>query len=130
MAIPGLLRGHSGSVLAGLSNRRQESRIRRDRKKRAVGVALSSIRVLCQSEHRLIFLYLNRVYYGSGAYGIEAASLVYFGKPTRSLSLHEAALLVQSLPSPSRWNVRANPVTAEKRAQALLEEMVKFRFIS
>src|SRR3954470_5456120 len=71
----------------------------------------------------ILFLYLNRVYFGSGAYGIEAASRVFFGKPAQHLGLTESALLIQALPAPSNWNLRKNQNLASTRAASLLATM-------
>src|SRR5665811_1761227 len=54
------------------------------------------------SKTQILELYLNRVYFGSGSYGIEQASLHYFGKSARHMSLPEAALLAGLVKSPSR----------------------------
>ena len=78
----------------------------------------------------ILFLYLNRVYFGSGAYGIEAASRVFFGKPAQHLSLAESVLLIQALPAPSNWNVRRSTTLARTRAKSLLATMQELGFIT
>ena len=79
---------------------------------------------------QILFLYLNRVYFGAGAYGIEAAARVFFDKPARDLNLQEAAALIQALNAPSRRNLFADPATARKRARALIERAVALEFIA
>ena len=55
------------------------------------------------TKRQILALYLNRVYFGAGAYGIEAAAQRYFNKPASKLNLGEAALLAGMLKAPSRW---------------------------
>src|SRR5581483_3091962 len=64
------------------------------------------------TKSEILELYLNRVYFGSGAYGVEAASQRYFGKPARQLTLAEAAMLGGLVKSPSRLAPLRNPVCA------------------
>src|SRR5207245_2374083 len=72
---------------------------------------------------QILDLYLNRVYFGSGAYGVEAAAQRYFGKSARQVSLAEAALLAGLVKSPSRLAPTRNPDGAERRAQIVLAAM-------
>ena len=65
---------------------------------------------------QILELYLNRVYFGSGAYGVEAAAQRYFGKSARQLTLPEAAMLAGLVQSPSRLAPNHNPDGAERRA--------------
>src|SRR5437899_4396880 len=67
------------------------------------------------SKNRILALYLNRVYFGSGAYGIEPAARRYFGNPARKLTLYEAAMLIGLLPAPSLMNPLHDPDRAERR---------------
>ena len=69
------------------------------------------------SKDEILELYLNRVYFGSGAYGVEAASQRYFGKPAKNVTLAEAAMLAGLVKSPSRLAPNRNPEGAEKRAR-------------
>src|SRR4051812_16456161 len=78
----------------------------------------------------ILFLYLNRVYFGSGAYGIEAASRVFFGKPAQHLGLAESALLIQALPAPSNWNIHKDAKLAWTRARGLPAAMQELGFIT
>jgi penicillin-binding protein 1A len=72
---------------------------------------------------QILELYLNRVYFGAGAYGVEAAAQRYFGKSARSVTLAEAALLAGLVKSPSRLAPTKNFDGAEERAQLVLAAM-------
>ena len=82
------------------------------------------------SKIQIIELYLNRVYFGAGAYGIEAASQRYFAKSARNLSLGEAAILAGLLKAPSRLSPATNPEGAAKRARVVLNAMAEEGYIS
>jgi penicillin-binding protein 1A len=82
------------------------------------------------SKTQILELYLNRVYFGSGAYGIEQASQRYFGKSARQMSLPEAALLAGLVKSPSRLAPTRNFDGAEQRAQTVLAAMAELGFIT
>ncbi|WP_375413660.1 transglycosylase domain-containing protein [uncultured Bradyrhizobium sp.] len=82
------------------------------------------------SKTEILELYLNRVYFGSGAYGVEAAAQKYFGKPARSVTVAEAAMLAGLVKSPSRLAPNRNPEGAEKRAQTVLAAMADAKFIT
>src|SRR5580704_12727633 len=76
------------------------------------------------SKKQILALYLNRVNFGGGAFGIEAASQRYFNKPAANLTLGEAALLAATMKGPSRYNPAANSDRAAKRATVVLNAMV------
>jgi penicillin-binding protein 1A len=82
------------------------------------------------SKNEILELYLNRVYFGSGAYGVEAAAQRYFGKSAKNVTLSEAAMLAGLVKSPSRLAPNRNPEGAEKRAQIVLTAMADAKFIS
>jgi len=82
------------------------------------------------SKNEILELYLNRVYFGSGAYGVEAAAQKYFGKSAKNVSLSEAAMLAGLVKSPSRLAPNRNPEGAEKRAQTVLTAMADVKFIT
>jgi penicillin-binding protein 1A len=82
------------------------------------------------SKNEILELYLNRVYFGSGAYGVEAAAQRYFGKPAKSVTVAEAAMLAGLVKSPSRLAPNRNPEGAEKRAQTVLTAMADAKFIT
>ena len=82
------------------------------------------------SKTQILELYLNRVYFGAGAYGIEQASLRYFGKSARQMNVAEAAMLAGLVKSPSRLAPTRNFNAAEKRARIVLASMAELGFIS
>ncbi|MBX9699409.1 MAG: PBP1A family penicillin-binding protein [Acetobacteraceae bacterium] len=77
------------------------------------------------SKDQLLEIYLNRVYLGAGAYGVDAAARLYFGVPARRVSLWQAALLAGLPKAPSRLNPRASPDLAMARVAEVLEAMVE-----
>lgn len=82
------------------------------------------------SKDEILSAYLNRVYFGAGAYGIDAAAKIYFNKSARELNVHEAATLAGMLRAPSRYSPLSNPNQAEARAQVVLGAMADAGFIS
>lgn len=74
---------------------------------------------------QILELYLNRVYFGSGAYGVEAAAQRYFGKPARAVTLAEAAVLAGLVQAPSRLAPSRNPKGAADRAALVLAAMAR-----
>ncbi len=76
------------------------------------------------SKDQLMEIYLNRVYLGAGAYGVDAAARLFFGVPARRLQLWQSALLAGLPKAPSRLNPRASPDLAVARASEVLEAMV------
>lgn len=75
------------------------------------------------SKEEILALYLNRVYFGAGAYGIEAASQRYFDKSAKDLTVGEAALLAGLLKAPSRYSPVSEHERAAARATVVLDEM-------
>lgn len=75
------------------------------------------------SKDQILEMYLNRVYFGSGAYGVEAASRRYFGVSAKDVSLSQAAILAGLLKAPSRLSPARDPQAAEDRAQIVLGAM-------
>jgi penicillin-binding protein 1A len=82
------------------------------------------------SKDKILDLYLNRVYFGSGAYGVEAAARRYFGKSARNVTLAEAAMLAGLVQSPSRLAPNHNLKGAQARAKVVLAAMVDAKFIT
>src|SRR6266702_4754645 len=82
------------------------------------------------SKNEILELYLNRVYFGSGAYGVEAASQRYFGKSAKNVTIAEAAMLAGLVKSPSRLAPNRNPEGAEARAQTVLTAMADAKLIT
>ena len=77
------------------------------------------------SKKQILELYLNRIYLGSGAYGVDGAARVYFGKSARDVSLSEAAMLATLTTAPSVFSPRRDLAAAQNRASLVLHEMVK-----
>jgi penicillin-binding protein 1A len=82
------------------------------------------------SKDQILTIYLNRVYFGAGTYGIEAAAQRYFGKSARSLTLYESALLAGLLKAPSRFSPARDGDLASRRAEQVLANMVDAEFIT
>ncbi len=82
------------------------------------------------SKTQILELYLNRVYFGSGAYGIEQASLHYFGKSARQIGVAEAAMLAGLVKSPTRLAPTRDFDAAEQRAKIVLAAMTELHFIN
>ncbi len=77
------------------------------------------------SRDEILGIYLNRVYLGAGAYGVDAAARLYFGVPAEKLTLAEAAILAGLPKAPSSFNPLANPQAAAARAQDVLQAMLE-----
>lgn len=93
---------------------------------RKIREAILALRLSRQySKDQILQFYLNEVYYGNMAYGIEEAARSYFGKPATELQLGEAALLAGLVQSPTDLNPFANPEGAKRRQRIVLEQMVK-----
>ncbi|GAB4518236.1 MAG: transglycosylase domain-containing protein [Parvularculaceae bacterium] len=82
------------------------------------------------TKDQILTLYLNRVYFGGGAYGIEAAARVYFGKPAAELTIGEAAVLAGLLKAPSRYTPRVRPEDAAARGTYVLDAMAEIGAIT
>lgn len=81
------------------------------------------------SKQQILTLYCNLMFFGQGYYGVEAASLGYFGKPSRDLEVHEAALLAGLLQRPSDFNPVRYPDRALQRRNYVLRRMLEERFL-
>jgi penicillin-binding protein 1A len=75
------------------------------------------------TKDEILELYLNQVYFGSGAYGAESAAKIFFGKSVKDLSLAECALVAGMPKSPSRYSPMINPDLAIKRRNTVLKQM-------
>lgn len=101
---------------------------------RTVRRKLQEIRLALALEERLgkeevLELYLNRVYLGERAYGVQAAARTYFGKPASELTVQEAALLAALPKAPSRLAPTENLAAARARAEEVLQAMLDAGFI-
>jgi penicillin-binding protein 1A len=79
---------------------------------------------------QILTIYLNRVYFGQGAYGVDAAARRYFNKPATQVTTYEAAMLAGLLKAPSRYNPMSNPDLAAGRAAQVLQSMVEAGWLS
>src|SRR5262249_2695045 len=75
------------------------------------------------SKERILDLYLNKIYFGDGLYGVEVASRGYFGKHAKELTLDEAALIAGLIQSPSRFSPTVNLPRARARRNVVLQAM-------
>ena len=82
------------------------------------------------SKNEILTLYFNQIYFGHGAYGVEAASEFYFNKHVQDLNLAECAMLAGLPQSPNRLSPIKNPRAARKRQEHVLENMVKLHMVS
>jgi len=83
------------------------------------------------SKDDILDLYLNSVYYGEGAFGIESAAKTYFGTDAAHLDLAQSAMLIGLLPAPSAYNpISGNPVYAKERQATVLARMVDNKVIT
>src|SRR5467141_3382245 len=82
------------------------------------------------TKQQILELYLNRIYFGSGCYGVETASQAYFGKSAAKLNLSEAAILAGLIRSPNRFSPLKNPEGAALQRNAVLDRMTELKKIS
>lgn len=82
------------------------------------------------TKDEILALYLNTVYFGSGAYGVEAAARTYFAKPASQLTLPESATLIATLKNPTAYNPAKNPAGSIGRRNLILSLMAKEKFIT
>jgi len=125
---------HRGAAQGGSTITQQLAKNLFLTQERTVTRKLQEIALALWLEHKfdkrqILDLYLNRVYFGAGAYGVEAAAQRYFGKSARQLSLAEAAMLAGLVQSPSRLAPNHNPEGAVRRAAVVLADMVQLKMI-
>jgi len=82
------------------------------------------------TKQQILEAYVNRIYFGSGCYGVETASLAYFGKNASKLNLSEAAILAGLIRSPNRFSPLKNPDGAALQRNAVLDRMLDLKKIS
>jgi penicillin-binding protein 1A len=82
------------------------------------------------SKAQILEFYANRIYFGSGVYGLETASQAYFGKSSSDLTLPEAALLAGLIRSPNRYSPRSNMEGAVTQRNDVLDRMAELKLIS
>src|SRR5213082_3533421 len=93
--------------------------------------AMVALRIERQfTKQQILELYVNRIYFGNGCYGVETASQAYFGKSASKLNLPEAALLAGLIRSPNRFSPLKNPEGAAAQRNAVLDRMVERKTIT
>ena len=93
--------------------------------------AMVALRIERQfTKQQILELYVNRIYFGNGCYGIETASQAYFGKSASKLNLPEAALLAGLIRSPNRYSPLKNPEGARIQRNVVLDRMVTLKKLS
>src|SRR6266550_4267320 len=93
--------------------------------------AMVALRIERQfTKQQILELYVNRIYFGTGCYGVETASQLYFGKNASKLNLPEAALLAGLIRSPNRFSPLKNPEGAATERNAVLDRMVALKKIT
>lgn len=99
--------------------------------KRKMKEAMLAVRIERRyTKEEILSLYLNQVYLGSGAYGVQSAAQVYFGKDVSDLELPEAALIAGLLRAPSAYSPFLHPERARQRRGYVLQRMMQEGFIS
>jgi membrane peptidoglycan carboxypeptidase len=83
-----------------------------------------------QDKDEILENYLNTIYFGRGTYGVQEASIAYFGHDANDLTLSESAMLAGIIPSPSGWDPAVNPERAEQRFERVLDLMLQDGWIT
>lgn len=103
-----------------------EQSLRRKVKEAALALAFETR----YSKDEILEFYLNRVYFGEGAYGVQSASTTYFNKDCSALSLEEGALLAALVQAPSAYDPYINPIHSLNRRNIVLDKMIQHGFIT
>ena len=82
------------------------------------------------SKEEILTIYLNRAYFGAGAYGVDAAARRYFGRSARNLDVAQAAMIAGLLKAPSRYSPANDLKLARKRARVVVDAMVDADFLT
>jgi membrane peptidoglycan carboxypeptidase len=93
--------------------------------------ALLAIKIAqSETKEQILGRYLNTIYFGRNAYGIDAAAQAYFGRPAAELDVSQAALLAGLIPSPNNWDPAASPEKSEQRWNYVLDGMVRDGYLT
>ena len=99
--------------------------------KRKIQEAFLALQIERQfTKTEILEMYLNQIYFGQGAYGVESAAYVYFGKSVENLNLAECAMLAGIPKSPNYYSPHNNIKAAKERQAVVLDQMVKYGYIS
>lgn len=82
------------------------------------------------TKKEILEMYMNQIYFGQGAYGVETASNTYFGKHVEDLDLAQSAMIAGIPKSPNYYSPLSNPKAAKARQKTVLEQMTKYGFIT
>ena len=82
------------------------------------------------TKDQILTMYLNRIYFGEGAYGVESAALTYFGKHVNELDLAEAASLAAIPKSPNYFDPLENPKANKERQEVVIDQMLRYGHIT
>lgn len=98
--------------------------------KRKIQEAILALQIEHQyTKQEILELYLNQIYFGQGAYGVEAAAQVYFNKHVQDLTLSECAMLAGIPKSPNYYSPSSNLKAAKERQATVLDQMVKYNYL-
>ena len=98
---------------------------------RKIKEAILAVRIETHfSKEEILEMYLNKVYFGAGMYGIEAASQKFFGKPAKELTIEESALLIGLIQLPNAYSPIYHPERAKRRRNIVLRRMLEEKVIS
>jgi membrane peptidoglycan carboxypeptidase len=98
--------------------------------KRKIQEAFIAVKIDQQlSKDEILTNYLNTIYFGRGAYGVQTAAQAYFGVDVKDVTPEQAALLAGVAPAPNSWDPRNNPTKAEQRWNYVLDGMTELRFL-
>ena len=82
------------------------------------------------TKDEILEMYLNHIYFGQGAYGVESAARYYFNKEAKDLNIAESATLAAIPKSPNYFNPFENPKASKERQELVIDQMVKYGFIT
>ena len=82
------------------------------------------------TKNEILEMYMNQIYFGQGAYGVETAANTYFGKHVEDLDLAQSAMIAGIPKSPNYYSPLSNPKAAKARQKTVLEQMTKYGFIT
>lgn len=93
--------------------------------------ALLALKIASQQDKDTVLCgYMNTIYFGRGAYGIQAAAHAYFNKDAKDLTVSEAALLAGIIPAPSAWDPRVDEASAQKRFDRVIKFMAEDGYLT
>ncbi len=82
------------------------------------------------SKDQILALYLNRVYFGGGTHGVEAAARRFYARPAKTLDIYQSAALIGALKAPSRYNPLSAPEASDRRARQVIRNMADAGYLT